>query len=185
MAPGSRPDVPAIEVFPTSTAPDGHLAAIRRLVDAAFGSEFAETDWEHALGGWHVVAVAKGTVVSHAAVVPRHLWFGHRELAAGYLEAVATDPAVQGHGIGSRVMDQAATLLRREFQVGALATGRPSFYERLGWERWQGPSSVWRGDERLPTPEDDGGLMVLRFGFGDDLVLTEAMTCEPRPGDDW
>jgi aminoglycoside 2'-N-acetyltransferase I len=31
------------------------LAAARELMDEAFGGEFGDADWEHALGGLHAV----------------------------------------------------------------------------------------------------------------------------------
>jgi hypothetical protein len=35
------------------------------------------------------------------------------------------------------------------------------------------------------TPEEDGGIMVLRFGATATLDLTAAISCEARAGDDW
>ncbi len=77
-------------------------------------------------------------------------------------------------------------LIRAGFELGALGTGRHSFYERLGWERWQGPTFVRtaEGDVRR-TEEDDDGVMVLRTGPTADLDLTGPLACEERPGDDW
>lgn len=54
------------------------LAAVRRLLDAAFAGDFSEDDWCHALGGYHVVALHDRQPVAHAAVVPRELEFGDR-----------------------------------------------------------------------------------------------------------
>ena len=56
------------------------------------------------------------------------------------------------------------TQLPRHFELGALATGRWSFYERLGWERWRGPTFARDGDEVIRTEDDDDAVMVLRFG---------------------
>mgnify|MGYP006361481155 CR=1 FL=1 len=77
-------------------------------------------------------------------------------------------------------------LIRAGFELGALGTGRHSFYERLGWERWQGPTFVRtaEGDVRR-TEEDDDGVMVLRTGPTADVDLTGPLVCEERPGDDW
>jgi hypothetical protein len=36
-----------------------------------------------------------------------------------------------------------------------------------------------------PTPEEDGYLMVLRFGPSEHVDLAESISCEARPGDDW
>lgn len=87
--------------------------------------------------------------------------------------------------MGSRVMAAATEVVRREFELGALATGRHSFYERLGWERWGGQSFVRDGDSLVRTEEEDDGIMVLSFGPSADVRLSEPISCDPRPGDDW
>ena len=82
-------------------------------------------------------------------------------------------------------MTAIGAVLRERFDVGALSTDRPGFYERLGWERWRGPSFVLDAGERRRTADEDDGLLVLRFGPGADLDLTDAIVCRSRPGDDW
>jgi aminoglycoside 2'-N-acetyltransferase I len=161
------------------------LEEVRELLEQAFDGEFDEHDWQHTLGGWHVVAADGPRPVAHAAVVPRDLRVAGRAWRAGYVEAVATAPDHRGAGLGSRVMTRLAAELRAGFELGALSTGRHAFYERLGWERWQGPTYVRDGGTSRRTPEDDDGLMVLRFGPSRDLDLRAAISCEARPGDDW
>lgn len=165
--------------------PPGSLEAVRCLLDDAFGAQFTEEDWEHALGGWHVLLSEAGLPVAHASVVPRQIEFGHRRLDAGYVEAVATIPDRQRSGHGSLAMLEVASLLAREFDVGVLSTSRHGFYERLGWERWKGPTYVRHPDRRVRSEEEDSGIMVLRFGPSIDVPLTDDMTCEARRGDDW
>jgi aminoglycoside 2'-N-acetyltransferase I len=83
-------------------------------------------------------------------------------------------------------MTEVAGVLHREFDVGVLSTGRYAFYERLGWERWAGPTAVRQTDGRVVrTPEDDDGIMALRFGRSGQLSLATPLVCEARPGDDW
>lgn len=172
------------------TAPTGELAPavrdeIRALLVDAFAGDFGAEDWTHALGGVHVVAVAGGAVVAHAAVVERALVAGERTLRAGYVEAVATAPGRQGRGHGSAVMARVGELVRAHAEVGALATGRHAFYQRLGWERWRGPTFVRRASGPVPTPDDDDAVMVLRFGPSAILALDQPLTCDDRPGDPW
>ena len=163
---------------------DGLLSRVRRLLAASFGPRFSDEDWRHALGGWHVLVMHGPVVVSHAAVVPRELHVDRVAVNAGYVEAVATDPERQGQGLGTLAMLGAGEVLMSEFDVGALSTGAHHFYERLGWERWRGPTYVRRRDGIFRTPDEDDGIMVLRFGSTrPDLSL--AISCEARPGDDW
>jgi aminoglycoside 2'-N-acetyltransferase I len=159
---------------------------VRTLVERAFGDDFGEDDWSHCLGGWHVVVRVDGAPVAHAAIVPRTLTVSGRPLRAGYVEGVATEPSLQGRGHGSAVMREAAALLRERFELGALSTSRHAFYERLGWERWRGPAYVSNGVDAHRTPDEDDGIMVLRYGSAAAaLDLAGPICCEGRPGDDW
>lgn len=169
----------------TSAAPSELLAAIRALADDAFDGAFTDDDWAHALGGWHAVVLGAGGPLAHAAVVPRVLEVEGRPLATGYVEAVATAPGLQGRGLGSAVVVQATALVRRRFALGALSTGRPGFYQRLGWERWQGPTFVRLGSQLVRTEDDDDGLLVLRHGPHRRLDRCGALSCDARPGDPW
>jgi aminoglycoside 2'-N-acetyltransferase I len=176
--------VPLIRLFTTAEASGDLLAEIRRLLDDAFGGHFSD-DEHHTRGGWHVVVVDGGAVVSHAAVVPRVIHVADRPLSTGYVEAVATAPGRQREGLGALAMGEFATVLRREFEMGALSTGLHEFYERLGWERWQGPTFVRTGPETIRTEDEDDGVMVLRFGPSRDIDLAAPISCQARPGDDW
>ena len=166
--------------------PPSLMVAVRRLVWAAFGEDgFAEEDWEHTFGGRRVLAMDGAVPVGHAAVVPRPLHVGGRPLRAGYVEGVATAPDRQGGGIGSLLMATVADVVRDGHDLGALSTGRPTFYGRLGWERWAGATYVQDGDRRVRTHDEDDGVMVLRHGPSAGIDLTADLTCEARSGDDW
>jgi aminoglycoside 2'-N-acetyltransferase I len=169
----------------TAAASGDRLAEIRQLLVDAFAGDFSDDDWEHTLGGRHVVVADGGVVVSHAAVVPRVLEVAHRPVRAGYVEGVATAPARQREGLGSLAMAELSELLRHEFEIGALSTGRHRFYERLGWERWRGPTFVRHDSEVTRTEDEDDGVMVLRFGPSSGIDLTSPLSCEARRGDDW
>jgi aminoglycoside 2'-N-acetyltransferase I len=82
-------------------------------------------------------------------------------------------------------MTALAVPLRRDYEMGALATSVAPFYEALGWERWAGPTFVRRGADRVRTEDEDGGIFVLRFGASATVELTESIMCEARRGDDW
>ena len=57
----------------TAQLAEAELETVRRLVFGAFGGRFDEHDWEHTLGGVHVMAMEDGAMVAHGAVVPRVL----------------------------------------------------------------------------------------------------------------
>jgi aminoglycoside 2'-N-acetyltransferase I len=128
-----------------------------------------------------------GEVVTHAAVVERTLWAGGQPLSTGYVEGVATRPDRRRQGHASRAMRAAGRAIQERYQIGALSDGAevPGFYERLGWERWQGPTFVASPDGPLRTAEDDESVMVLRTPATPNLDLAAALTCDWRPGDVW
>jgi aminoglycoside 2'-N-acetyltransferase I len=177
--------VPHIQVLATDQVPAPVLIDVQRLVVAAFDSGFTDDDWLHALGGWHVIALEEGRPVAHAAVVPREIHVGGETLSTGYLEAVATTRVRQGTGLGSTVLQQANDVVRQRFDLGCLSTSRHGFYERLGWERWRGPSFVRTGEVLVRTADEDDGLMVLRCDRTADVDVTMPISCASRPGDDW
>ena len=172
-------------LFTTGEAPAGMLAQTRQLLDECFDGDFSEDDWEHMLGGWHVIVLDGSTPVCHAACVPRLLEAAGRQYHAGYVEGVATTRGMRRKGLATLALSQLDSLIRKEFDMGALSTGCHSLYERVGWERWRGPTFARRGDELIRTEEDDDGVMVLRFGPSLELDLAAPISCEPRSGDHW
>jgi aminoglycoside 2'-N-acetyltransferase I len=167
----------------------GEIEKLRSLLWRAFGNDpeegFDEDDWSHALGGWHVLAEDGERLLAHASVVPRTLEVEGEAWDTGYVEAVATHPSYQGQGIGTQVMTTVGEVISENHRFGALGTGLFHFYERLGWQRWRGPSGVRTvaGTER--TSEDDGFIMVLLTEASRHLDLAGLITCDWRPGDVW
>jgi aminoglycoside 2'-N-acetyltransferase I len=163
------------------------LAALRGMVFGAFGGRFDEHDWEHMLGGVHVLVEEDDGVVAHGAVVGRVLAAGARELRTGYVEGVATRGDRRGRGLATVVMVEAGRVVERDYELGGLAdgTGIPGFYQRLGWETWQGPTFVAGPQGRVRTAAEDGNVLVLRTPATGELDLTGPLTCDWRPGDVW
>ena len=119
-------------------------------------------------------------------MVERDIRVGGTPLRTGYVEAVATDPSRQGHGIGTALMREVNQhLAEGGYELGALGTGSQGFYERLGWSIWRGPSSVRTADGEHPTPEEDGYILVLRTAATPALDPDAPISCEWRPGDVW
>jgi aminoglycoside 2'-N-acetyltransferase I len=173
---------------PSNALTASEVRAIRELLWAAFGSgdeAFTEDDWQHAIGGLHFLLELDGKVLAHASVVERELHLGGRPVRAGYVEAVATDPDQQGRGLGTRVMHDVTSYIQERFELGALGTGSHHFYERLGWLRWRGPTSVRTGTGTHRTPGEDGYILILPTPSSPELDLTAPMSCEWRPGDVW
>jgi len=106
-------------------------------------------------------------------------------LRTGYVEAVATAPDRQGRGLGSRILTEVAADIRARFELGALGTARHTFYERLGWLRWRGPSAVRGPMGERRTPDEDGYILVLPTPSSPPLDLDAPISCDWRAGDVW
>ena len=159
-------------------------------MDEAFADEggFDDHDWEHTIGGEHVCEWSPdgSVLLAHAAVVPRTIWIDDVPFSTGHVEGVAALPSCQGTGLGTVVMERAGDIIRSRYDLGVLGAGAWHFYERLGWERWAGTAWCRRPDGSLErTPDDEDGLMVLRFGPFSGVSLAGRIVCEWRAGDVW
>lgn len=157
---------------------------LRALLWSSF-DHFSEDDWEHTLGGVHVLAMEGRRVIGHAAVVPRRVYLGDEQIAAGYVEGVAVAAAERSSGVGSAVMREVADIIGDAELIGALSTSAHAFYRRLGWERWRGPSFVMEEGRRRRTAEEDDGIMVLPRPARGPVDLESAIAVDARSGDDW
>jgi aminoglycoside 2'-N-acetyltransferase I len=171
----------------TAELSEEELAALRQMVFEAFGGRFDEHDWEHTVGGVHVLVFEGEEAVAHGAVVARTLEAGGRELRTGYVEGVATRGDRRRRGLATLVMAEVGRVIVEGYELGALSDGTriPRFYQRLGWEVWRGPTFVAGPGGRERTADDDGGVLVLRTPASGELDLTGPLTCDWRPGDVW
>lgn len=162
------------------------VAVLRDLFGAAWGAgEFTDEDWDHSLGGLHFILEEGGAMVAHASVVERELHAGGHRLATGYVEAVATWPIHQRRGYGSALLREVTDHIDQTYQLGALDTGTPAFYERLGWVAWRGPTFARTEAGLLRTPEGDGNVLVRLTPMSPNLDLSAPISCDWRTGDVW
>jgi GNAT superfamily N-acetyltransferase len=187
--PGPVHALPEIELVTLRTVDvDDRLTAdLIAMCGRAFREPF-ERPW-HAVGeGTHVVALLDGAAVGHALIIERMIEIGTQRplrLRTAYLENVATEPRVQGRGIGSAVMRQAHALVDR-YELGALATASNGFYERLGWATWRGPVHVRRRGRHERLPGEDGRVMVRTTPRGPATLDIDApISVEGRAWNAW
>lgn len=163
------------------------LRAARSLLWDVFteGDAMTEADWEHCLGGMHVLAWEDGHLVGHAALVMRRLLLGDRALRTGYVEGVAVSRDHQRRGIGGALMTEVERMIRAAYDLGALGAsdaGRP-FYAARGWKPWPAPTRALTAAGIRPTPDEDGWIYY--YPAAAHLDLTTPLTCDPRPGEPW
>jgi len=175
----------AVRVAHTADLAPGVLDEVRELLMVVFDGDFEEADWEHALGGMHVIARHGPDVVGHASVVQRRLLVGGRSLRAGYVEGVGVHPDFRRRGIGRVMMAALERVIGAAYDLGALATSEEAraLYARHGWQQWGGPTWALTPDGIVRTEDEDGGIYVLPAGV--PLDLSGALTCDWREGDVW
>jgi aminoglycoside 2'-N-acetyltransferase I len=160
-----------------------------QLVIGAFGGEFTDSDWEHALGGMHAIIVSHGALIAHAAVIQRRILYDGTAMRCGYVEAVAVHENWREQGLGHAVMEAAEQVIRGAYQLGALSTSARGerLYRSRGWIQWQGATSAITPTGLVRTAPDDGTLFVLPAGLPVDIALnaTADLTCDWRDGDVW
>ena len=163
---------------------DTRGSAHQLLVDA-FGGQFSDDDWDHALGGMHALVYHHGALIAHAAVVQRRLLYRGTPLRTGYLEGVAVREDWRGRGLGTALMDGAEQVIRGAYALGALSPSESArqLYLDRGWLRWQGPTSVLAPNGLTRTPEDDGAVFALPVTVELDPSLE--LVCDWRTGDVW
>ena len=157
-------------------------AAVIDLCSRAFETDFAplfNTFHEPT----HVLAKLDGVLVSHALWVTRWLQAGSGLLLrTAFVEAVATDPAYQGRGYSTQVMQTLQAAIA-DYDLAGLSTGRPGFYARLGWQSWRGPLFVRTEVGLLATPTDS--VMILSLPHTPPLDLAGPLSAEWRVGELW
>ena len=136
-------------------------------------------------GGRHVLGFDHdGVLASHAVVTTR--WVqprGHPPQRTAFVDAVATDPARQHVGLATEVMRRLGREID-DFALGCLQTDRRGFYERVGWELWHGPLAGRRDGELVPTPHQQG-VMVLRLPSTPPLDPGGPLSIEWQPDRFW
>ncbi len=169
---------------PTADLDPALLAASRALLFEVF-DDMAEDDWEHALGGIHVVALDEGVVVGHAALVQRRLIHAGVALRTGYVEGVAVRPDRQRQGVGAAMMAELERHVAGAYEVGALGSTDEgvAFYLARGWQVWRGPLFALTPDGVVATEEEQGWVYVLPGSA--PLDLDGELTADWRSGDVW
>ena len=112
---------------------------------------------ESRLDSLHFMERRAQHLAGHVALFEQEMVFdGEDRVTGGYVEDVATDPGYLHMGVATSLMRLAMEHgARAEYDVLALGTAIPEFYERLGWQRWAGSASHERldGSEGVDTQE--------------------------------
>jgi aminoglycoside 2'-N-acetyltransferase I len=179
--------VPQTRTVATADLTAAERSAIRKLLDLAFVGDFDDHDFDHALGGLHVLVLESGEPIAHAAVVQRRFLHADRSWRGGYVEGVAVHPGRRGQGHAATVMAEIERIVDHGYDLGALSSsgaGRGLYLHR-GWLPWQGPTCVLAPGGLTRTEEDDDSTFVRVVAGGAELRLTGTLACDWRDGDVW
>ena len=145
---------PALSVTPLRDLNAAERDEIVELCTAALETDCGNL-FEFLMASTHVLARLDERLVGHACWWERRLEpDGIGPLRTAWVDAVSVAPSHQRRGIGTLVMRRLAGATAG-FELVALGTERMPFFERLGWERWTGPTHA-----ALPDAVDT--LMMLR-----------------------
>jgi aminoglycoside 2'-N-acetyltransferase I len=103
-------------------------------------------------------------------------------LRTAYVEAVATEPGLQGQGLASAIMRRLASCIT-DYDFAALSPAQPGLYRKVGWEFWRGPLFIRTADGLLPTPDES--IMCLALPKTPPLDWTLPLSAEWREGEVW
>jgi aminoglycoside 2'-N-acetyltransferase I len=161
------------------------LREIRALLDEAFDGDVTDDDYEHALGGMHVLVREAGELIGHGAVVTRRLLHGGRALRTGYVEGVAVRADRRRLGHGAALMAMLERIIYGAYEIGALSSTdeAAAFYAVRGWQLWTGTASVITPSGIERTPDEEGCIYVLPVSA--ELTPGGDLACDWRGGDVW
>jgi aminoglycoside 2'-N-acetyltransferase I len=175
----------SVTVAHTADLDAATLAAAHELLVEAFAGALDDHDWEHCLGGLHVLAWDGEALVGHAAVIQRRLLYDGTPLRAGYVEGMGVAARCRRRGHGAAIMAEVNRIIRAAYAIGGLGAtdDGAALYARCGWQVWEGPLAELTPDGIRPTEGEDGYIWVL--DVNGDLDRTRPLACDWREGDCW
>jgi aminoglycoside 2'-N-acetyltransferase I len=146
----------------TAELDPAELRSVRALLDASFDGGFSDEDWDHGLGGLHVLVRDETGLAAHGAVVMRRVRHRGRWLRTGYVEAVAVRPDARRRGLGGRVLGELERVIGRAYDLGALSASPEGalLYTVRGWQQWGGQVHGLSPDGIVRLPEEEGDVFV-------------------------
>ncbi|WP_151483419.1 GNAT family N-acetyltransferase [Streptomyces albicerus] len=166
----------------TADLTPAELRAARTLLDDAFEGDFDDEDWDHGLGGIHVLVHDETGLAAHGSVVQRRVLHHGRSLRTGYVEAVAVRPDLQRRGLGGQVMAALERVIDRAYALGALSPTHEGegLYTSRGWQLWPGRLSTLGPAGPAPLPDEE---VLVRYGADGPLDPAHDLVFDWRDGD--
>ncbi|MER6916155.1 GNAT family N-acetyltransferase [Streptomyces sp. NPDC000594] len=166
----------------TSQLTPAELADIRVFLDECFDGDFSDEDFDHGLGGMHVLARdGAGRITAHGSVIMRRVRYGGRFRRVGYVEALAVRADRRRQGLGSQVMAELEGIIDRAYDFGALSASDEgaALYRSRGWRLWPGRIEAIGPDGPVHFPDEEDSTFVR----GVTLESGAALAFDWRDGD--
>ncbi|MFD4503802.1 GNAT family N-acetyltransferase [Streptomyces sp. NPDC058457] len=176
----------SLRIAHTADLAPADLRAARALLHEAFGGDFADTDWEHGLGGLHALVHDEAGLAAHGSVVMRRARHRGRWLRVGYVEAVGVRPDARRRGLGGQVLAALEGVVDRAYDLGALSASEDGarLYTARGWRRWDGRVCAVSPEEGIVRLADEEGDVYVWPGLaGDVLDPAHELIFDWRDGD--
>jgi aminoglycoside 2'-N-acetyltransferase I len=169
----------------TADLTHAELRAARTLLEDAFDGDFRDEDWDHGLGGMHVLIHDERGLAAHGSVIQRRVLHRGRSLRVGYVEAVGVRADVRRAGLGGRVMAELERVIESAYGLGALSASEDgaALYAVRGWRLWPGRVCVLAPDGVVRLPDEEGITFVRPGAAADPLDPAYELVFDWREGD--
>jgi len=160
------------------------LHAVRDLLDDAFEGGFSDEDWDHGLGGIHVLVHDERGLAAHGSVIQRRVLHRGRSLRVGYVEAVGVRADARRTGLGGRVLAELERIVDGAYALGALSASEDgaALYAARGWQVWPGRICALGPDGIVRLAEEEGATFVRPASAG-PLDPAHELVFDWRDGD--
>lgn len=155
------------------------------LLVEGFSSDFTYDDFQHTLGGMHVIAYDQQKMVGHVAIVQRNMAINDDPISVGYVEAMVVEENYRRQGIGASLMQHTNEIISACYQLGLLSASEEGqkLYRSVGWKVWKGALFEQQQRHYIRSIEEEGGVMA--WSAHDNIDFTASLYCDFRGGDQW
>ncbi|MFF8277366.1 GNAT family N-acetyltransferase [Streptomyces lateritius] len=152
----------SLHLAPTHELGPQRLRAVREMLDAVFGGEFSDEDWDHALGGIHAWIEDERGIAAHGSVVMRRALHRGRSYRVGYVEGVGVRADRRRQGLAGLLMAELERVIDGAYAFGALSASDDgaALYTARGWRLWEGPIEVLGPEGPARLPEEEGSAFL-------------------------
>lgn len=129
----------------------------RQQISELCFAAFDEAPWDQykfMQDATHIVAILDNQIVSHALWTDRVFTIDDITSHVAYIEYVTTDHKLRGKGLASELLKYLInTLIKLNYDLAALQPEDEAFYQKIGWETWQGSLYI-NHDKSIDFSED-------------------------------